>query len=115
NSSGALTFAFIDPTGIAHAPFELIRKLRQKTRCDLLINIQHAMGIKMNMHQYKPDVRRDRKGASRSAGRVAATPRCGTPDDRREPRPGFFALVYRPHEQHRGATHHGHEEVEIRD
>jgi three-Cys-motif partner protein len=53
--SGALTFAFIDPTGIAHAPFELIRKLRQKTRCDLLINVQHAMGIKMNMHQYKPD------------------------------------------------------------
>jgi len=53
--SGALTFAFIDPTGIAHAPFELIKKLRQKTRCDILINIQHAMGIKMNMHQYKPD------------------------------------------------------------
>ncbi len=57
--SGALTFAFIDPTGIAHAPFELIRKLRQKTRCDLLINIQHAMGIKMNMHQYKPDADAD--------------------------------------------------------
>lgn len=57
--SGALTFAFIDPTGIAHAPFELIRKLRQKTRCDLLINIQHAMGIKMNMHQYKPDADSD--------------------------------------------------------
>lgn len=56
---GALTFAFIDPTGIAHAPFELIRKLRQKTRCDLLINIQHAMGIKMNMHQYKPDAASD--------------------------------------------------------
>lgn len=53
--SGALTLAFIDPTGIAHAPFELIRKLRLITRCDLLINVQHAMGIKMNMHQYTPD------------------------------------------------------------
>jgi three-Cys-motif partner protein len=52
---GALTLAFIDPTGISQAPFELIRKLSQKTRCDLLINIQHAMGIKMNMHQYRPD------------------------------------------------------------
>jgi len=53
--SGSLTFAFIDPTGIAHAPFSLIESLHRKTRCDLLINIQHGMGIKMNMHQYKPD------------------------------------------------------------
>ncbi len=51
----ALTFAFIDPTGIGHAPFSLIRDLRQKTRCDILINIQHGMGIKMNIHQYTPD------------------------------------------------------------
>jgi three-Cys-motif partner protein len=51
----ALTFAFIDPTGIGHAPFELIESLHQKTRCDFLINIQHGMGIKMNMHQYTPD------------------------------------------------------------
>ena len=51
----SLTFAFIDPTGIGHAPFSLIASLRQKTRCDLLINIQHAMGIKMNVHQYTPD------------------------------------------------------------
>lgn len=53
--SGALTFAFIDPTGIAQVPFQLIQTLRLKTRCDLLINVQHAMGIKMNMHQYTPD------------------------------------------------------------
>ncbi len=52
---GSLTFAFIDPTGIAHAPFSLIEDLSRKTKCDLLINIQHGMGIKMNMHQYKPD------------------------------------------------------------
>lgn len=51
----ALTFAFIDPTGIGHAPFSLIRALHQATRCDLLINVQHAMGIKMNIHQYTPE------------------------------------------------------------
>lgn len=51
----ALTFSFIDPTGIGHAPFSLIEKLNKKTRVDLLINIQHGMGIKMNMHQYRPD------------------------------------------------------------
>lgn len=53
--AGSLTFAFIDPTGISHAPFSLIETLHQKTRCDLLINIQHGMGIKMNIHQYTPD------------------------------------------------------------
>jgi three-Cys-motif partner protein len=53
--NNSLTLAFIDPTGIAHAPLHLIQTLRRKTRCDILINIQHAMGIKMNMHQYLPD------------------------------------------------------------
>jgi len=53
--TGSLTFAFIDPTGIGHAPFSLIEGLHRKTRCDLLINIQHGMGIKMNVHQYTPD------------------------------------------------------------
>src|ERR1035441_5275389 len=52
---GSLTFAFIDPTGIGHAPFSLIEALHKKTRCDLLINIQHGMGIKMNIHQYTPE------------------------------------------------------------
>jgi three-Cys-motif partner protein len=51
----SLTLAFIDPTGIGHAPFSLIETLHGKTRCDLLINIQHGMGIKMNIHQYTPD------------------------------------------------------------
>jgi three-Cys-motif partner protein len=55
-ANDTLTFAFIDPTGIAHAPFSLIDKLHRATRCDILINIQHDMGIKMNMHQYTPDV-----------------------------------------------------------
>jgi three-Cys-motif partner protein len=53
--AGSLTFAFIDPTGIGHAPFSLVETLHRKTRCDLLINIQHGMGIKMNIHQYTPD------------------------------------------------------------
>ena len=53
--SGSLTFAFIDPTGIGHAPFSLIETPHSKSRCDLLINIQHGMGIKINIHQYKPD------------------------------------------------------------
>jgi len=53
--SGSLTFAFIDPTGIGHAPFSLIETLHEMTRCDLLINIQHGMGIKMNIHQYTPE------------------------------------------------------------
>jgi len=52
---GSLTLAFIDPTGIGHAPFSLIETLHRKTRCDLLINIQHGMGIKMNVHQYTLD------------------------------------------------------------
>jgi three-Cys-motif partner protein len=53
--AGSLTLAFLDPTGIGHAPFSLIETLHRKTRCDLLINIQHGMGIKMNIHQYTPD------------------------------------------------------------
>ncbi|MDA1274945.1 MAG: three-Cys-motif partner protein TcmP [Verrucomicrobia bacterium] len=53
--AGSLTLAFIDPTGIGHAPFSLIEALHRKTRCDLLINIQHGMGIKMNIHHYTPD------------------------------------------------------------
>lgn len=51
----SLTFAFIDPTGIGHVPFSLIETLQRKTRCDLLLNIQHGMGIKMNVHHYKPE------------------------------------------------------------
>lgn len=55
----SLTFVFIDPTGIATIPFNLIERLHHKTRCDLLINIQYGMGIKMNIHQYKPDANED--------------------------------------------------------
>ena len=58
-ASNALTLAFIDPTGIAHAPFSLIEDLQRYSKTDLLINIQHGMGIKMNMHQYTQDSTND--------------------------------------------------------
>ena len=47
----ALALAFIDPTGIGHAPFSLIKELQCYSKTDMLINIQHGMGIKMNMNQ----------------------------------------------------------------
>lgn len=54
--SNALGFAFIDPTGAKHCPFSMIKKLTEKApRCDLLINIQHAMAIKRNVHSYTLD------------------------------------------------------------
>ncbi len=58
-SRDSLTFAFVDPTGISQLPFSLIAKLKQKTRGDLLINVAHGMGIKMNIHQYTPDADED--------------------------------------------------------
>ena len=51
----SLTFAFIDPASIADAPFSLIETLHRKTRCNLLINVQHGMDIMMNVAQYRPD------------------------------------------------------------
>lgn len=58
-SADSLTFTFVDPTGISQAPFSLIAKLKKKTRGDLLINVAHGMGIKMNLHQYTPDAHED--------------------------------------------------------
>lgn len=58
-SRDGLTFTFVDPTGISQVPFSLITKLRRKTRGDILINVAHGMGIKMNLHQYTPDADED--------------------------------------------------------
>jgi three-Cys-motif partner protein len=58
-SRDGLTFTFVDPTGISQVPFSLIAKLRRKTRGDILINVAHGMGIKMNLHQYTPDADED--------------------------------------------------------
>jgi len=52
--SKCLALTFVDPTGISHCPFDLIRTLRRRVRTDLLINFPHGMGLKMNQHQYTP-------------------------------------------------------------
>lgn len=49
---GALGLAFIDPTGIAPIAFEIIRKLTENRKIDLIINFHEGMGIRMNIHQY---------------------------------------------------------------
>lgn len=52
--SKCLALTFVDPTGISHCPFELIRTLHRRVRTDLLINFPHGMGLKLNQHQYTP-------------------------------------------------------------
>ena len=48
----SLTFTFIDPTRIGHAPFELILTLAAKARSDILLNIPTGTDIKRNLHNY---------------------------------------------------------------
>lgn len=48
----SLTFTFIDPTRIGHAPFKLIKDLAAKARSDILINIPTGTDIKRNLHNY---------------------------------------------------------------
>lgn len=48
----SLTFTFIDPTRIGHAPFKLITTLAAKARSDILINIPTGTDIKRNLHNY---------------------------------------------------------------
>ena len=48
----SLTFTFIDPTRISHAPFKLISTLEAKARSDILINIPTGTDIKRNLHNY---------------------------------------------------------------
>jgi len=50
----ALTFSFVDPTGLVE--MSLIRKIKEVApRGDMLINLMDSMGIKMNRFQYKAD------------------------------------------------------------
>lgn len=49
---GSLTFTFIDPTRIGHAPFKLISMLAAKARSDILLNIPTGTDIKRNFHNY---------------------------------------------------------------
>lgn len=48
----SLTFTFIDPTRIGHAPFKLITTLVAKARSDILLNIPTGTDIKRNLHNY---------------------------------------------------------------
>lgn len=48
----SLTFTFIDPTRIGHAPFKLISTLAVKARSDILLNIPIGTDIKRNLHNY---------------------------------------------------------------
>ena len=48
----SLTFTFIDPTRIGHAPFKLISVLAAKARSDILLNIPIGTDIKRNLHNY---------------------------------------------------------------
>lgn len=48
----SLTFTFIDPTRIGHAPFKLISVLATKARSDILLNIPIGTDIKRNLHNY---------------------------------------------------------------
>lgn len=48
----SLTFTFIDPTRIGHAPFKLISTLGAKARSDILVNIPTGTDIKRNLHNY---------------------------------------------------------------
>ena len=50
----SLTFTFIDPTRIGHAPFKLITALAAKARSDILLNIPTGTDIKRNLHNYLP-------------------------------------------------------------
>lgn len=48
----SLTFTFIDPTRIGHAPFKLISTLEAKARSDILVNIPTGTDIKRNLHNH---------------------------------------------------------------
>lgn len=48
----SLTFTFIDPTRLGHAPFKLIKTLVSKARSDILLNIPTGTDIKRNFHTY---------------------------------------------------------------
>jgi three-Cys-motif partner protein len=48
-----LVVAFVDPTGISQLPIKTIRKLANNPRIDLLVTIQHRLGIVWNTPQYR--------------------------------------------------------------
>jgi three-Cys-motif partner protein len=47
-----LVVAFVDPTGISQIPMKAILELTKNRHIDLLVTIQHSLGITLNVHQY---------------------------------------------------------------
>jgi three-Cys-motif partner protein len=47
-----LVVAFVDPTGISQLPMAAMLELTKNRHIDLLVTIQHSLGITLNVHQY---------------------------------------------------------------
>ena len=47
-----LVVAFVDPTGISQVPMKAMLQLTKNLRIDLLVTIQHSLGITLNVPQY---------------------------------------------------------------
>jgi len=66
-TTNSLVLAFVDPTGVRQVPFEGMRSLSEcYRRVDILMTIQHGLGLKWNMHQYLSKA--DGTAADRFAG-----------------------------------------------
>lgn len=51
--SSTLVVAFVDPTGVSQIPIAAMRKLAANPKIDLLVTIQHRLGIVWNEPQYR--------------------------------------------------------------
>jgi three-Cys-motif partner protein len=47
-----LVVAFVDPTGISQVPMDAMLQLTKNSHIDLLVTIQHSLGITLNVPQY---------------------------------------------------------------
>ena len=51
--ASTLVVAFVDPTGVSQVPMAAIRRLGANPRIDLLVTIQHRLGVVWNTPQYR--------------------------------------------------------------
>lgn len=51
--ASTLVVAFVDPTGVSQIPIAAMRKLAANPKIDLLVTIQHRLGIVWNTPQYR--------------------------------------------------------------
>jgi three-Cys-motif partner protein len=51
-SEDTLVVAFVDPTGISQVPMSAVLQLTKNRHIDLLVTIQHSLGITWNVPQY---------------------------------------------------------------